>query len=219
MKFLALLAIFLIPLQAQDRDFLTSDEADQIREAQDPNLRLTLYIHFARQRLDQLRQLVGKEKAGRSALIHDILEDYTHIIEAIDTVADDALKRKKPIDAGITAVAAAEKEMLESLNKIDAMNLKDRPRYDFALKTAMETTQDSVELSAQDLSARASEVAAKDQKDKKDRESLMGTKEQEQKKAAEAAAAADPDAKPKRKPPTLMRKGEVPASDPVKDKP
>lgn len=189
---------------AQDRDFLTADEADQIREEQDPGLRVQLYVKFAQQRVELLKQLLAKDKAGRSLIIHDTLEDYTRIIEAIDTVADDALKRKLVIGEGMKVVAAAEKELLAALKKLDENRAKDYSRYEFAMSQAIETTQDSAELSAQDLMQRSSEVAEREKKEKTELEAMMNPEEREQKKVAEKK-----EAEQKRKAPTLRRKGEV----------
>lgn len=151
MRWLAILLICAACGFAQERDFLTADEVDQIRDAQEPNARLKLYILFARQRLALLEQFLSKEKPGRSALIHDTIEDYTHIIEAIDTVADDALVRKAQLDVGMKEVASAEGEMLAKLQKIEDSAPKDLARYEFALKNAIDTTSDSKELSEEDL--------------------------------------------------------------------
>src|SRR5580693_8656702 len=188
---------------AQEKDFLTADEIDQIREVQEPNGRLILYVQFARQRMSLLNQLLSKEKPGRSALIHDTLEQYTQIIEAIDTVADDGLKRKVKLNEGMTLVAAAEKDMLETLQKIEDSEPKDLGRFEFALKTAIDTTSDSKELSEEDLNARANAVAEKDKKEKEEKNAMLGTKEQEAKKADEQKAT-----ETKRKAPSLYKPGE-----------
>jgi len=211
MRWLAILLIGAACGFAQERDFLTADEVDQVREAQEPNARLKLYILFARQRLALLEQFLSKDKPGRSALIHDTIEDYTHIIEAIDTVADDALVRKAQLDVGMKEVATAEAEMLAKLQKIEDSAPKDLARYEFALKNAIDTTSDSKELSEEDLHTRAGAVAAEDKKEKQDRDALLSDKEKaENKKANKDAAAAADDGKPKRKAPTLYKPGEKP---------
>lgn len=192
-------------LYAQDRDFLTPDEVDQVREAQDPNDRLLLYVRFARQRMDLLQQYLSKEKPGRGIFIHNTLEDYSHIIEAIDTVSDDALKHNRPIDKGMAAVVGAEKEFSDQLNKIQDSEPKDLERYKFVLTEAIDTTNDSRELAMEDVNKRSSELTAADAKEKKEREAMMPSKE-----VSERKKDADAQEKPKNKVPTLYRPGEKP---------
>ncbi len=194
-----------LPLAAQ-RDFLTADEIDQVRLAQEPGERLKLYVHFARQRIDLLQHMFAQNKPGRSALIHDTLDDYTKIIDAIDTVTDDALKRKVAVDEGVAAVAQAEKEMLPVLQKFEESAPKDISRYQMSLKQAIETTSDSLELAQDDLQNRSKSVQAKEERDKKEIEAATSPKDLEEKQAEEKKAAAAE--KKGRKPPTLLRKGE-----------
>jgi hypothetical protein len=190
---------------AQDRDFLTPNEVDQIREAQDPNDRLLLYVHFAKQRIDLIEQYLSKEKAGRSVFIHNNLEDYNRIIEAMDSVSDDALRRNKPIDKGMTAVLDSEKEFLDKLNKIQDSGPKDLDRYKFLLTEAIDTTSDSRELSLEDASKRSTDLAAQDAKEKKERESMMPSKE-----VKERNKASQTDDDQKKKVPSLYKPGEKP---------
>lgn len=195
------------------KDFLTSDEADQIRLVQEPVERLKVYVNFARQRVDLIQQALKIEKAGRSGLIHGYLEEYTKIVEAMDIVTDDALRRKLPIDEGVIAVAQAERAMLEQLRAIDGTKPRDIARYQFALTLAIETTEDSFELAQEDLAERTADAAARDQQRRKELDALKAPLDPEAAKPVEEpkpgeAKSTDP-TKPPRKPPTLRRKGET----------
>jgi hypothetical protein len=205
-KAVALLFLAGAALFAQ-RDFLTADEADQVREAQEPNERLNLYAVFARLRLDQIQSLVKKQKPGSAGMVHDLLDEYNQIIDAIDTVADDALERKLDIGAGVKAVASAEKGFLPALQKIRDGQPKDLSRYDFVLAQAIDATRDSLETANEDLGKRAKEVAEREEREKKERESGMQPKDREAQQAADAKQPSDD--QNKRKKPTLLKPGET----------
>ena len=217
MKTLLCCLLLAAPMAAQ-RDFLTADEIDQIREAQEPNLRLKLYADFAKLRVDLVRNLLGKEKPGRSILIHDSLDEYSKILDAIDTVADSAAEHKTDIHLGLAAVAATEKAILPMLKQIAENRPKDLERYDFALTQAIDTTSDSLDLAEEDLSKRAGEVEERQAAQKKAAQDQMAPIEKEGQQAGDAKKKAEDDktadqkpaddTTPKRKPPTLLRPGE-----------
>ena len=201
-----LLVFLAMTLTAQDRDFLTGDEVDQVRLVQERNERLQLYMLFAKQHVDQVESLLKREKAGRSILIHDLLDQNTKIIEAADTVTDDALKRKVDVGVGVKALADAEKGLLARLEKVRDAKPKDIGRYELVLETAIETTKDSFELAQEDLAGRGQSVIDRDAREKKERDALLSTKEQSEKKVTETKEA---ESQNKRKAPTLRKKGET----------
>lgn len=193
-------------LGAQQRDFLTADETDQIREAQEPNQRIALYANFAKERVDLVKNLLSKDKPGRGILIHDALEDYQHIIDALDDVVDDALERKVEISKGLAYAANLEKQMLPVLQKLKDEPPKDGDRYAFVLRDAVATTADSIAGATGDVDKRAAAVEARDAQEKRATKELMGTPDGDAKKG-DATIQTD-DQKPARKPPTLYRPGE-----------
>jgi hypothetical protein len=123
-------------------------------------------------------------------------------------VADDALQRHVDIKVGLTAVATAESEMLLGLQKIQDSQPKDMSRYDFVLRQSIDGTSDSLDLARQDPAARAAAIAAKQAREKKEREAELTPAERDAKKAEEAKAE-----KEQKKAPSLLRPGET-----IKDK-
>jgi hypothetical protein len=209
-----LLAILLVSLPAfADHDFLTSSETDQVREVQEPVARIKLYLTFASQRLDQIRSMLAKNRAGRSGEIRQLLEDYTSIVDAIGDVSDDALARKIDITTAPAVITEGEKKFLDQLNKMQAASPSDLEMYSFELKDAIEATSDAIDTAGEDLNARGKEVNARMDAQRKEVQKVNAA---ERKAGLDPAAgseeekAADAVTQPMRKAPTLYRPGEKP---------
>ena len=76
----------LVPANAQD-DFLTRGEVDEVRDKQEPDKRIELYLDFAQRRLDTIKVGLAESKPGVGRAAQKILREYTSILEAVETNA------------------------------------------------------------------------------------------------------------------------------------
>ena len=90
-KLVLVLLLLTVVASARKRDPLTDAETDQLREAaMEPYKRLKLYIKFAEARLIAIDQMRSDPRLadGRGQHIHDLLEDFTAILDEINDNLD-----------------------------------------------------------------------------------------------------------------------------------
>ncbi|MEZ5397149.1 MAG: hypothetical protein R2724_30825 [Bryobacterales bacterium] len=200
-----------VPLSAQEwlgqKDFLTQHEVDVIRETQEPNERIAAYLHFAALRLELVDQLLAKDEAGRGGKIHDNLDQYGRILEAIDSVVDDALVRDVDLTKGYEALLAQESEMLTRLKGFEERDPEDLWRYEFVLEDAIEITSDSLEMAQGDSKDRKRAILEADDAERAAREKATSDARQAEVDKAKAKVEKK-EAEFERKRPTLLKKGE-----------
>lgn len=163
-------ALFLVlspGLAEQKRDPLTSPEIDQLRDtAMDPDLRLKLYVTFARARLVALEQARSDPKTtDRSLATHDGLQDFLDVYDELNDNIDTYVGRKSDLRKVLKLVIDGDTEFQAKLRALrdDATAKKEEmEQYEFLLSNALETLDSSAQDHRQLLSEQ--EEAAKQKK-------------------------------------------------------
>jgi len=132
------------------RDPFTPQEIDQIRDTSwEPQLRLGLYVKFARARLVALEQLRSDPKAkDRAQQTHDRLDDFLLIYDELNDNIDTYVDRKNDIRKPLKVILDADTEFQAKLLALrDAAGVPpaEAKEYEFVLSTALETVDSSAE--------------------------------------------------------------------------
>jgi len=166
-KLLLLILLLTVVAAARRRDPLTDAESDQLREAAlEPQKRLKLYIKFAEARLLAIDQLRSDPKFadGRGKKIHDLLEDFTAILDEIndnlDTYQGRPLNKddKKDFHKGLKEVIEASDKFdlklrtLKSAIDTDPQVKKEAAEFQFALVDAQEALKSSADMAREYMS-------------------------------------------------------------------
>ncbi|MGD0956963.1 MAG: hypothetical protein ABR953_09040 [Candidatus Acidiferrales bacterium] len=129
----------------QQKDYLTEEESDKIRDAGTPAERITLYVAFAEDKLKKFDYELNRKtpERRRDEILNGLLNAYAGCVDDGADQIDVAQEKQMDIRQALKLMVTKEKEFLEELQKYD----KDGPELDTyrdTLEDAIEGTKDAL---------------------------------------------------------------------------
>jgi hypothetical protein len=175
-KVMLVLLLLTVAASAKKRDPLTEAETDELRQtALEPDKRVKLLISFTEARLTAIDQVRVDPKLGdsRGPRIHDLLEDFTSLLDEIGDNLDQYETRKMDKDAvklyhkGLKELIAADERFdlklkaIQSATETDPTMKKLSPDFRFVLQDAKEALQSNLDAAREDVETTHEENAPK----------------------------------------------------------
>ncbi len=160
-KVVVLLVLLTVVASARKRDPLTEAESDQLREvAMEPFKRLKLLVKFTEARLTTIDEVRAdpKQAAGRGQRIHDLLEDFTALMDEINDNLDQYQGRplskedRKDFHKGLKEVIEADARFelklkaLKSASETDPQTRTEAHDFHFALDDAEDALKSDADV-------------------------------------------------------------------------
>ena len=163
--------------QRHRRDPLTGLETEQLREVSpEPEKKLKLYVTFAEARLVAVDTMLGDPKFSpdRGQRIHDLLEDFTNIVDEMDANISDYAAQKLDLRKALKIVIEGDSNLQLKLRAVketaaaDPKAAQEAKDYEFVLTDATEAVDGDLDNSREVLQKQlAAFEAAKEQAKKK----------------------------------------------------
>ncbi|MSO19112.1 MAG: hypothetical protein EXQ56_01395 [Acidobacteria bacterium] len=144
----ALLALIFLAVAVHataQEDFLTREEVDAARDAQEPEKRIPLYLEIADMRLGAMRAALGSAKSSAGRAVQKSLEQYTKILEAIETTMADARERRAPFPKAMELLKTRLPESRQFLESLDNDASPIYANYQFTLEESIAVTEELLE--------------------------------------------------------------------------
>lgn len=132
----------------EKKDYLTDSEADKIRDADTPNLRIKLFMSFAEDRMKKLQYELGRKTpdARRDEMLNGLINAYVGCVDDASDQIDEAKEKQANVHDALKMMAPKLKEYLEYLQNLDKEGSgPDFEAYKDTLEDAIEGTQDAMD--------------------------------------------------------------------------
>jgi hypothetical protein len=146
--YLCLLAIatsfFAGPLNATQKDYLSSLESDKIRDAEGSNERIKLFLTFADDRLKKFQyELQHPASNKHQEMLNALMNAYAGCVDDAADLVQLGIQKQENIRPGIDLMAGRTKEFLQILEKLSADGIEIEI-YKDNLEDAIEGTRDAM---------------------------------------------------------------------------
>ncbi|HEY4977781.1 MAG TPA: hypothetical protein VII25_01330 [Candidatus Acidoferrum sp.] len=130
--------------QRPEKDYLSTIEADQIRDAETPNERIKLFLLYAEDRLKKFRyELDHPSSTKHTELLNYLMNSYIGCVDDAADIIQVGLEKQENIRQGIDLMATRAKEFLPVLQKYQVGG-PELELYKENLDDAVEGTQDAL---------------------------------------------------------------------------
>ena len=130
--------------QGTQKDYLTSVEADKIRDAETTNERIRLFVEFADDRLKKFQyELEHPSQTNHEQMLNYLMNAYVGCVDDAADLIQLGVEKQENIRRGVDLMATKTKEYLEVLKKIQSDG-KEIDVYKDNLDDAIEGTQDAM---------------------------------------------------------------------------
>lgn len=147
---LAVLLLTSLPARAQLRkDYITNVEADKVREAQDPNDRIELFLSFASDRLKQLQYELDHpaNAVRRSERLNSLLNAFASCLDEATDRMELGVEKQEDVRKGIEAMKERAPEFLAYLKDLSTNN-PERDTFKDYLSDAIAASEDAIRSAA-----------------------------------------------------------------------
>ncbi len=140
---------------SQKRDPLNEKEVDEMRESAEwPDKRIELMVKFARARMAAIDQLRadGKSAKDRPMQIHDLLEDFSSLLDEVDDNVNMYASHKADMRKGLMLLLEATSEWQLKLRRLKEQSPPEElEQYSFVLANATDAVSDSGDDAREEL--------------------------------------------------------------------
>ncbi|MGH9573320.1 MAG: hypothetical protein ACRD40_07310 [Candidatus Acidiferrales bacterium] len=129
-----------------EKDYLSQEEADKIRDAQDPGDRIKLYMSFAQDRLDKFEYELNRpqHEAQYDDILNNLMNGFVGCIDDAADQIDAAQEKQVDIRAAVKDMKEKDTAFLAKLEKFDQASGPDFEAYRYTLEDAIEGTKEAI---------------------------------------------------------------------------